>query len=216
MSQFFVNGSGGGGGGVATVTAGSNINLTGTATNPIVNLDTQILEPDGSAAAPSYSFSDHPDTGMYHDIAFGGNTLSFSVGGSEVFHFDGFNLVSTIVNNTFNGGVNLQSYFCVKYTNPSSYPYTVIEGTSNNTDDYYISVDSSTGAHTILLPNSPRIGITYVIKDRTGNATINNITVTTVGGTVLIDQSTTFVMNISSDAIQLIWNGTSYEIFSRA
>lgn len=205
MSQFFVSGSGGGGGGVASVTAGSNINITGTATDPVVNLNTQVLEPDGTAGAPPYSFTLHPDSGMYWD-----GRLSFSANGSKVLYFDAFNWASDAFNHTFNGGINIGSYFCPNYTNPPAYPYAVVS------TDYYISVDTTAAARTINFPNSPRSNITYVVKDRTGNAAANNITLTTPGGVILFDGSPTYVINSNYGCAQLMWNGTNFEIFSRA
>lgn len=95
----------------------------------------------------------------------------------------------------------------LNYTNPGAYPYSAVA------TDYFISVNSGTGAHTILLPNAPPTGKSFVIKDRTGNAAVNNITVTTVGGAVNIDGSTSFTINSDFGAISLVFNGTSYEVF---
>lgn len=94
----------------------------------------------------------------------------------------------------------------ITYIQPGAYPYTALA------NDYYISVDTSL-ARTIDLPNAPTTGKTYVIKDRTGNANSNNITVTTLGGTVLIDGSTSTIVNEDYDSIEVVFNGTSYEIF---
>lgn len=93
------------------------------------------------------------------------------------------------------------------YTNVSTTPYVVL------TTDVYISVDASGGVRTIQLPNAATSGQFFVIKDRTGSAATNNITVTTVGGAVNIDGATTFVMNTAYESIQVIGNGTSYEVF---
>lgn len=95
----------------------------------------------------------------------------------------------------------------LNYTTVSTTPYTVL-----STDDY-LGVNCSSSAITIKLPNAPTTGRVYIIKDSTGNAQTNNITVTTVGGSVTIDGATTFVMNTQYEAIQVIFNGTSYEIF---
>jgi len=86
-------------------------------------------------------------------------------------------------------------------------PYTVLES------DYYISCLTSTGTITILLPNSPAVGEIFVVKDRDGNAPTDNITVTTVGGVVLIDGLTSYVMNTSYESSQFIFNGSAYEVF---
>jgi hypothetical protein len=64
-----------------------------------------------------------------------------------------------------------------------------------------------------LLPNAPSTGRSYVVKDTAGGAATHNITVTTVGGSVNIDGSTSFVMNTNYESVELIFNGTAYEIF---
>ena len=79
--------------------------------------------------------------------------------------------------------------------------------------DYYISCDTSTGLITILLPNAPTQYDQFIIKDRTGNAITDNVTVTTVGGVVTIDGMTTYIFDEEYESIEMIFNGTSYEIF---
>ena len=92
------------------------------------------------------------------------------------------------------------------YIQPGAYPY------APTSTDYFISVDTSV-ARTINLPNAPTTGKSYVIKDRTGNAAVNNISVTTVGGAVLIDGLATQTMLDNYESMEVIFNGTSYEIF---
>lgn len=45
-----------------------------------------ILLGDGTAAAPSYSFEDDPDTGMYRGLT-GGNAIRFALGGADFLEF---------------------------------------------------------------------------------------------------------------------------------
>jgi len=92
------------------------------------------------------------------------------------------------------------------YTAVATSPYVV------TATDYYISVDTSS-ARTIQLPNSPTTFRTFIIKDRTGSAAANNITVTTVGGAVLIDGSTSQLINQNYGSINILWNSTSYEVY---
>lgn len=99
-----------------------------------------------------------------------------------------------------------QAQFLTNYTAVASSPYVVLA------TDYYISVDTSV-ARTIQLPNAPTTNRIFVIKDRTGGAAANSITVTTVGGAVTIDGAVSYTMNVNFAAIQLAWNGVSYEIF---
>lgn len=95
----------------------------------------------------------------------------------------------------------------VTTVNFAASPYTVLS------TDSFLSVQSSGGAITIRLPNAPATGVVYTIKDSSGAASTNNVTVTTVGGTVLIDgvTSTTILGNYGS--ISVIFNGTAYSIF---
>lgn len=88
-------------------------------------------------------------------------------------------------------------------------PYTVLS------TDYYMSCDVSGGTLTIELPDAPTTNRVFVIKDATGSAGTNNITITTVGGVVNIDGATSFTMNTNFQATQIIFNTTSsaYEVF---
>lgn len=93
------------------------------------------------------------------------------------------------------------------YTPVNTTPYVVLA------TDEFISVDCSGAPITIQLPNAPSTGRVFIIKDRTGNANVNNITVTTVGGAVNIDGAATYTMNTQFAAINVIFSGTAYEIY---
>lgn len=93
------------------------------------------------------------------------------------------------------------------YTTVNTTPYVVLL-----TDDF-LGVDSSGGPIQINLPNAPATGRVWVIKDTTGSANTNNITVTTVGGVVLVDAAATYVMNTQYSAINVLFNGTKYLVF---
>jgi hypothetical protein len=79
--------------------------------------------------------------------------------------------------------------------------------------DEYLSVDCSAIPITIQLPNAPATGRVYIIKDRTGSANLNNISVTTVGGVETVDLITPYVMNTRLSSIEVIFSGTNWEIF---
>lgn len=79
--------------------------------------------------------------------------------------------------------------------------------------DEYLSCDVSLGVLTIRLPDAPTTGRVIYIKDSSGNANSNNISVTTVGGVVTIDGVTTYTMNQNYQSISVIFNGSSYEVF---
>ncbi len=87
-------------------------------------------------------------------------------------------------------------------------PYTVL------VSDYFLSVDSSAGAVTLLFPNVPVALQTWVVKDRTGNALANNVTLTTPGGLDLLDGSATYLLDDNFEAIQILANPSlNYELF---
>jgi hypothetical protein len=101
-------------------------------------------------------------------------------------------------------------------TNPS--PYTA------PSENLFISVDassSSPGQVQIILPASPPLYTQYTIKDRTGvtsNTQSNipsgsSIVVTVSGGSVLIDGATQFYIKNNFGSIDLLFNGTNYEIY---
>lgn len=79
--------------------------------------------------------------------------------------------------------------------------------------DQFISCDSSSGSITIQLPDAPTNFRKIIIKDRSGSAAVNNLTITTVGGAVLIDGMSSRTMSAAFESIQLLFNGTSYEVF---
>lgn len=93
------------------------------------------------------------------------------------------------------------------YTNVNTSPYVVLS------TDEYLSVDCSGIAITLEFPNAATSGRAYVVKDRTGSANTNAITVTTVGGAVNIDGATSYTMNTQYASIQLIGNSSTFEIF---
>jgi hypothetical protein len=82
-----------------------------------------------------------------------------------------------------------------------------------NATDYYITVDTSTIPITIQLPDAPTIYRRFIIKDSAGNASVQNVTVTTVSGIKFIDGAATFVMNTNYQAIELVYDNFGYQIF---
>ncbi len=99
--------------------------------------------------------------------------------------------------------------FAFHYTNVvGPITYTVL------TTDYYISCDPTAGAITLNFPNSPGTNQLWVVKDRTGQASTNNITLTTPGGTDTFDGLTSYVMATNYGSRNLLANGSSnYEVW---
>ena len=120
--------------------------------------------------------------------------------GTNVSITNGSNSISIAAN----VGAQIASYTAVAF---GASPYVVLS------TDYYIGADVTGGAITLRLPNAPTTGRVFVVKDVVGLAATNNITVTTVGGAVNIDGATSFVMNTAYESVQLIFNGSTYEVF---
>lgn len=171
-----------------TGTSGSGNTVT-------IALSPPLQLPNGSAASPTYSFSSQTSSGMFDD----GTNLGFSWQGQQQIRLQGGGVEIT-------QALLLDSTLNLTYNSPGSFPYVV-------GNDIFISVDTSGGANTVELPNAPRSGNIYIVKDRTGNAGANNLTVTTVGGAVNIDGAATYVINVNFGSASFIFNGTSYEVF---
>ena len=129
---------------------------------------------------------------------------SSTVGDNGVCHFNSAQF--TVDTNAF---VSILGA-AVNYTNVTHAmsPYTVLS------TDYYISVDCSAGTVQLDFPNAPTFKQIWIVKDRTGNAALNNITLTTPGGSVTFDGLTTYTMNSNYQAINLLANATpTYEVY---
>lgn len=118
---------------------------------------------------------------------------------------NGINIVNAANSITISAN---DSAFAYTNVNHAASPYTVLS------TDYYISVDCSAGVVSLLFPNAPTALREWVIKDRTGSASTNNISCTTVGGSVTIDGVTTYKITSNYGAIQMLANSTpTYEVF---
>lgn len=105
--------------------------------------------------------------------------------------------------------INLEPKNIIEITSIDSAdsPYVVLYA------DHYISCDVSSGVISVKLPDSPKTGHIFIIKDAAGNSSVNNITVTTVSGTVDIDGATSQIISMDYKSLNFIFNETSYEIF---
>ena len=194
-----------------TVT-GSPVNLGGTATIALVaspsvtnlTVSGQVLGDNGSAANPTYSFSSLTNYGIYTD----GTKIIAITNGFVAFSGDSNNF--TVSGNTFQGGTEiLQGAFCNHYFAPAggAFPYTVLQ------TDQYLAIDT-TSSRTVNLPNAATQGSkVFIIKDKTGTAGTNNITVTTPGGVTTIDGATSFVINVNFASFTFVYDAISnYEV----
>ena len=91
----------------------------------------------------------------------------------------------------------------VSVTNVTTPTYTALA------TDYFLCVNTTVNTVTITLP-SGILGTVYIIKDCSGNADTNNITVVGTGGQ-LVDGSTATI-NSPYGSISLIYNGSDWSI----
>lgn len=154
----------------------------------------EILAGAGSLTNAAYSKVGDANTGVYFPAD---NEVAMVANGTNIFHAK-----------EFTGQVNkLMLFFAgmaVNYTSPGAYPYSVLDAS-----DWIVLVDTSS-ARTINLPNSSTNGRVYVIKDAVGSAGTNNISVTTPGGVVTIDGSTTYTMNVNYGSLMVFFDGSNY------
>lgn len=103
--------------------------------------------------------------------------------------------------------INVTGTTFLTYKNVNTTPYVVLA------TDEYLSVDTSALSITVRLPNTTTTGRVFIIKDRSGQSFTRNITVTTVGGAVLIDGLASQTLNINYNSLQVLFNGSAYEVF---
>lgn len=217
-------------GGIVDVLGGTGIVTSGQApgTTVTIAIDGSVVttqyDADTGSATPSAGVLEvFGGTGIVTSAS--GNTITIEIDGSEVAtQYDtdsgtavpsggilnilgGTDVTTSGSGNTVTINAHTNSTFNYVQIDDTDSPYTV------TADDHYISCDSTSGTITIELPDAPDAERLFIIKDRVGQAAVNNITVTTTGGAVTIDGSTSYVMNSNYTAIQLLFNGTSYEVY---
>jgi len=99
------------------------------------------------------------------------------------------------------GNIDIAGSQTVGLTTPGSYPYQVL--ISDN-----IILASSSVPNTITMLASPQTGSVLTVKDSTGLASTNNITIS--GNGKLINGSPTFVMTSSGQTAIFLYNGSSW------
>jgi hypothetical protein len=107
--------------------------------------------------------------------------------------------------------INIGSGNIITGGNPS--PVTVTQVTTPEytatAQDYFLCVDTSTQPVAITLPTGI-LGTVYIVKDCSGDANTNNITVAGTGGE-LVDGSTATI-NSSYGSLSFIFNGSEWSI----
>jgi len=82
--------------------------------------------------------------------------------------------------------------------------------TASATTDYFFCLDPTSNTIGLALPASPATGLSYLVKDCTGKAATNSITITPNSGN--IDGSATFVMSTNYQSIAITYTGSQWSI----
>lgn len=111
-----------------------------------------------------------------------------------------------------NDTINVGSGTQIISGNPSPVTVTLVTTPTYNAlgTDYFLCVDTTTTPVTITLPTGI-LGTVYMVKDCSGDANINNITIQGTGGQ-LVDGSGSATINSPYGNLQFIFNGTEWSI----
>lgn len=82
--------------------------------------------------------------------------------------------------------------------------------TVSATTDYFLCLDPTSNAITVTLPSSPATGLTFLIKDCTGQASVHSITITPASGN--IDGSGIFTMATNFQSTAVTYSGTQWSV----
>jgi hypothetical protein len=83
--------------------------------------------------------------------------------------------------------------------------------TVSATTDYFICANLGTpAAIAVNLPATPATGLTFLIKDCSGTAATDNLTLTPAAGN--IDGATTYVMSTNYASVAVTYNGVSWSV----
>ena len=82
--------------------------------------------------------------------------------------------------------------------------------TAASATDYFLCLDPTSNAITVNLPALPTTGLTFLVKDCTGQANAHNITITPASGN--IDNASTFVMSTKLQSVAVTYTGSQWSI----
>ena len=131
------------------------------------------------------------------------STNTNAITGAGTIKFSNISYENSAVVNTTTQVPFVISNNAIKVTAPGAYPYTVLA-----TDEVVI-VDT-TSARTINLPASPVTGQKHNIKDNTGSAGANHITISPAAGN--IDGAGSLTISTNFGFTNLVYNGTQWNV----
>jgi hypothetical protein len=106
----------------------------------------------------------------------------------------------TLISNFINAGTQVRTN--ENLTNPTI--------NLANSDPEFVALNSLNGTVTVNLPSSPNSGRVFSLKDSSGNASINNITIIPSSGT--IDGQPSYVINSNYGGLNLVYNNNQWLI----
>lgn len=115
----------------------------------------------------------------------------------------------SITNAANNITISTSGTLIYNYTtvNNGASPYTVLS------TDQFLGVNTSGGPVTLNFPSVTSMGRLFIIKDSSGTSATNNIIVTSTAGVVTFDGSNIYTIKTNYEAINVLFNGTNYEVF---
>ena len=219
MSQYFLSAGGGGGGGGDVVGPASSTDnavvrfdgVTGKLIQNGVATETDagaFLTAGGTSALPAYSFTSAPTYGMYYDTnvlyLVGNNNRRVELNGSA--QTATINAVTNITDDCdVDGKMTMSQGQVVQFT-ASAISLSVVD------TQYQILITDTSVARTVTLPAAPTTGQVFKIKDASGAAGTNNITIDVTGGAITIDNATSQLINIDYGYLTVMFDGTEYWI----
>lgn len=107
----------------------------------------------------------------------------------------------------------VDGYYIAKPPSKISIMTTVVQAQNPytaTTED--VTLVNHTGIFTVNLPVTPPTGTNLIIKDLSGNASTNNIT---VSSSQQIDGSATYLINTNFGSVRVVFTGTTWAILSK-
>lgn len=112
-------------------------------------------------------------------------------------------VITGVTGITVTGPTTMNGAQLIKTTAPGAYPYSVL------VTDFLVAVDTG-AARSIVLPSTATAGQVFVVKDASGGAFANNITVTVDGGVKTIDGAANDIIAGNYDSASYYYDGTNY------
>lgn len=143
-----------------------------------------------------------------------------SLSGGEIVANNPISVVYRVVDNAFhilnpvqNTAPSAGFFTTLTLTGSIIIPVRIAVSTTDNisaTKDYFICAFNSSAAATETLPSNPSTGLTFLIKDCSGNAGSHTITIVPTVGT--IDGAAEFVMGTAFQSVAVTYTGTQWNL----